>query len=52
MRPGMIALGAGMIAVGILPTPDDVTIVSPVAQILGGGLLVTLGVILPEKKDD
>lgn len=45
----LIALGSGLIAVAIIPTPDDLTVVSPLAQLVGGTALVIAGLI---KKDD
>lgn len=50
MRTELLLVGAGAIALGLFPTPDDVTIISPVVQITGGGLLVALGLLLPDKK--
>ena len=47
---GKIALGLGLIAVGILPTPDDVTILSPLAQIIGGTFLVGSGLYENHKR--
>lgn len=50
MNEGRIAVGLGLIAFAILPTPDDVTVVSPVAQALAGSLLIVSGMIDKEKK--
>lgn len=50
MRADFIAAGAGLIALGVFPTPDDVTVVSPLAQIAGGAALVIAGLVSKEKK--
>lgn len=47
-RNGKIALGCGLIAVALLPTPDDITIVSPLAQLGAGTFFIISG--LMEKK--
>ena len=44
----LVTSGLGLITLGFLPTPDDVTIISPVIQILGGAVLVIIG--LSKKK--
>lgn len=38
-----IGLGAALIAAAIIPTPDDVTVVSPAAQLGAGLFLVAQG---------
>ena len=45
----MIGIGTMSIAVGLFPTPDDVTIISPLVQIIGGGALVLVGLFSKEK---
>lgn len=45
-RKLLLVAGSGLIVVGIAPTPDDVTIVSPVAQIAMGLALITASVFL------
>ena len=39
----MVTSGIGLITVALAPTPDDVTVVSPVAQILIGVGLIYWG---------
>lgn len=36
-------LGFTLIAVALIPTPDDVTIISPLLQLAAGTLLVVFG---------
>lgn len=36
-----ILLGIGLIIFALVPTPDDVTIISPIAIFIGGIILVT-----------
>jgi hypothetical protein len=51
MREGLLLTGVGLIGVGVLPTPDDVTIISPLIQILAGSVFVVCGLVMDEKKD-
>lgn len=51
MRAGLITAGVGLIGVGILPTPDDVTIISPLLQILAGTGFLIAGLVMDEKKE-
>lgn len=46
---GLIALGLGAIGVAIAPTPDDITIVSPLAQLVVGGGLIIVGLLTKDK---
>lgn len=38
-----VGLGAALIAAAVIPTPDDVTVVSPAAQLGAGILMVAHG---------
>lgn len=50
MNGSRVAWGLGLMALALLPTPDDVTIISPIIQFVGGAFLVTSGVIEKDKK--
>lgn len=50
MRGDLLLIGSGAVAVGIFPTPDDITIISPVIQVFGGLGLIVAGLVLPSKK--
>lgn len=43
-RTVLITAGIGLVTVGVAPTPDDITIVSPLAQIAIGTALILVGV--------
>jgi hypothetical protein len=47
---GFIATGLGLIALAFIPTPDDVTVISPIIQIGAGLGLITWGYIDKNKK--
>jgi hypothetical protein len=47
---GFIVAGLGLITLAFVPTPDDVTVVSPLLQILVGAGLVGYGVITKNHK--
>lgn len=40
---GLMGMGALLVLVGIFPTPDDVTVVSPIVQIGAGVGLIKAG---------
>lgn len=46
LNEALIGTGATMIVTGIVPTPDDVTVISPIAQIVGGAGLVSIGLLI------
>lgn len=48
MNENKVALGLGIIGLALLPTPDDLTVVSPVVQILAGAFFIGAGLL--EKK--
>jgi len=50
MNKKIFGVGATLATVALIPTPDDVTIISPVVQLVLGGLFMTVGAILPDKK--
>lgn len=50
MNKDLVVTGAGFIALALIPTPDDVTIVSPLAQLIGGSVLIGIGLLTDEKK--
>jgi hypothetical protein len=44
------AVGIGLIGLGFLPTPDDVSVISPLVQIAIGSALLLTTIILPTTK--
>lgn len=50
MNNQLVLSGAGLIGLGFLPTPDDVTVISPVLQIAIGTGLVALGLFMKGDK--
>ena len=47
--PIMLA-GAGLVTLGVTPTPDDVTVISPLIQIGLGLTLFTVGIFVNGKE--
>jgi hypothetical protein len=45
LNKDLVLIGSGIIGLAVTPTPDDVTIVSPLAQFLIGGGLVAVGLL-------
>jgi len=50
MDTDIFLAGLGLAGLGIIPTPDDVTVISPVVQILGGLALITYSFFKEDKK--
>lgn len=50
MNNKYLVLGAGLVALAVTPTPDDVTIISPALQLTAGSLLLIAGLVTDEKK--
>ena len=50
MNAAWVATGAVLITMGVVPTPDDVTVISPVIQIVGGTALIIAGLVMKEPK--
>ena len=47
MNGWVVTTGVGLVALGVAPTPDDITVVSPLIQIGLGLGLIGLGLLLP-----
>lgn len=45
-KKALIYSGIGLIGVGVAPTPDDITIISPALQIGLGAILLTVGLLV------
>lgn len=50
MNKDLIAAGATIVGIAFLPTPDDITIISPMIQLVVGLGMMTVGVFLPDSK--
>lgn len=50
VNEALLILGAGLVVTGFAPTPDDVTIVSPLVQIIGGTGLVIASFFVKDGK--
>ena len=50
MDKDLIMTGSGFIAFALIPTPDYVTIISPIAQLIGGSVLIAIGLMTDDKK--
>lgn len=46
MNGKLVAIGSALIAAAVLPTPDDVLIVSPIAQLIAGSGLLIAGLAM------
>lgn len=51
MRGDLITLGSSLVALAIIPTPDDVTVISPIIQLVAGVSLIGVGLVLKKKND-
>lgn len=51
MNSKLVGIGTLLVFAGFFPTPDDVTIISPVIQILGGASLIAVGLVTKEGKE-
>jgi len=49
MNEGLTIAGAGLITLAVTPTPDDVTVISPILQLIGGASLILLGLMTNKK---
>lgn len=47
---GMVTAGIGLIVLAVTPTPDDVTVVSPLVQLGLGATLLTIGLMVKGDK--
>lgn len=45
MNAGKIAIGSSLVLLGVTPTPDDITIISPLVQVIAGGFLIVAGIV-------
>lgn len=45
MNGGRVAFGSGLVALAVAPTPDDLTVVSPVLQLIAGSILIVTGLV-------
>ena len=50
MNSEKVITGLALIGFSLTPTPDDVTVVSPVVQFLAGSLILVFGLFEKDKK--